>query len=303
MLDVAPGYHVMSDGPSAPIYVATRVVVDSSPGVGAGDALYPAPASFVFADRTITTFAGAVELKVPLDVAPEAALGARLLRGTLRYQACTATRCLFPVSRTFEVAVVIALARIRNCAMRVEGVPSDRAIPVEGQSLARAFAGYALKRRIDVAAELRCVNLADWYAGNRRIRIELKRMQPNRYLPVEARKRTIEAGNSDVAPRADDVAPDVDSHPQCFTFYTRKSQPVENDAPLIVTPLMRTVCGPGTSGRRGLNSKPSRLTVARPVISLPSSVMRTVSVRTGRAKSAEIPVPGPTMPVGRRLVT
>jgi peroxiredoxin len=107
MLDVAPGYHVMSDGPSAPIYVATRVVVDSSPGVGAGDALYPAPASFVFADRTITTFAGAVELKVPLDVAPEAALGARLLRGTLRYQACTATRCLFPVSRTFEVAVVI----------------------------------------------------------------------------------------------------------------------------------------------------------------------------------------------------
>jgi hypothetical protein len=73
----------------------------------------------------------------------------------------------------------------------------------------------------------------------------LKRMQPNRDLSVEARKRTIEAGHSDVAPRADDVTPDVDAHPRCFTFYTRKSQPVVKEAPSRVVALMRTECVPG----------------------------------------------------------
>jgi peroxiredoxin len=107
-LDVAPGYHVMSDRPSAPTYVATRVVVDGSPGVGVGDALYPAPASFAFADRSIATFAGAVEVRVPVDVTQDAAPGPRRLRGSVRYQACTATRCLFPVSQAFDVTVAVA---------------------------------------------------------------------------------------------------------------------------------------------------------------------------------------------------
>jgi DsbC/DsbD-like thiol-disulfide interchange protein len=106
-LDVASGYHVMSDRPSAPTYVATRVAIDGAPGVGVGEALYPTPGSFALADRTIATFAGALEVKVPLDVAPDAAQGARRLRGTVRYQACTATRCLFPVSREFDVTLAV----------------------------------------------------------------------------------------------------------------------------------------------------------------------------------------------------
>jgi len=106
-LEVAPGYHVMSDRPSAPTYVATRVVVEGSPGLGVGDALFPAPGSFVFADRAITTFSGAVDVRIPVDVAGDAAPGPRPLRGSVRYQACTATRCLFPSTRTFDVEVMV----------------------------------------------------------------------------------------------------------------------------------------------------------------------------------------------------
>jgi peroxiredoxin len=110
-LDIAPGYHVMSDRPSAPSYIATRVVIDGAPGVGVGEALYPAATPFALADRSIATFVGTVDVRVPIDVAPDAPPGARRLRGVVRYQACTASRCLFPVSRSFDVAVAIAPKR------------------------------------------------------------------------------------------------------------------------------------------------------------------------------------------------
>jgi peroxiredoxin len=104
-LDIASGYHVMSDRPTAPTYVATRVAVDGAAGVDVGQARFPGPASFALADRSIATFAGAVDVKVPLDVAPDAGAGPRRMHGTVRYQACTATRCLFPVSREFDIVV------------------------------------------------------------------------------------------------------------------------------------------------------------------------------------------------------
>jgi peroxiredoxin len=107
-LEIAPGYHVMSDRPNDPSYVPTRVVLNGAPGVGVGEAAYPAPASFDLAGRPIVTFEGAVEVAVPLDVAADAAPGPRLLRGQVRYQACTATHCLFPASRSFDGTVLIA---------------------------------------------------------------------------------------------------------------------------------------------------------------------------------------------------
>jgi peroxiredoxin len=110
-LEIAPGYHLMSDRPSSPSYVATRVEVDEAPGIAVREALYPWPAPLVLADRTIATFAGGVDIRVPVDVADDASPGPWRLRGRIRYQACTASRCLFPVSRTFDTTVTIAAKR------------------------------------------------------------------------------------------------------------------------------------------------------------------------------------------------
>ncbi|HLK35295.1 MAG TPA: redoxin domain-containing protein [Polyangiaceae bacterium] len=106
-LDVAAGYHVMSDRPSEPTYIPTHVEIEPSPDVGVGGARYPSPVPYALGDRTIATFQGAVEVRFPVDVARGAAPGPRRLRGSVHYQACTASRCLFPVRRPFEVPVVI----------------------------------------------------------------------------------------------------------------------------------------------------------------------------------------------------
>jgi hypothetical protein len=104
-LEVASGYHVMSDHPSEPSYIATVVRLDAAGGITPGEPRYPAPAAFHFDDRAITTFQGAIRVTVPVRVDPSASPGIRVLSGSVRYQACTATGCLFPVTRAIEAKV------------------------------------------------------------------------------------------------------------------------------------------------------------------------------------------------------
>ena len=104
-LQVAPGYHVMSDHPSEPSYVATAVRLDAADGITAGEPRYPAPAAFHFDDRAIATFHGAIRVAVPVHVDASASVGVHVLSGSVRYQACTPTGCLFPVTRPIEARV------------------------------------------------------------------------------------------------------------------------------------------------------------------------------------------------------
>lgn len=108
-LAIAAGYHVMSDRPSEPHYIATRVEIDPVPGVIAASAsVYPAASSFLLAGAPISTFEGDVDVRVPVEIAPDAVAGTTHLHGRVRYQACTATRCLFPVTRPVDVLVTIS---------------------------------------------------------------------------------------------------------------------------------------------------------------------------------------------------
>jgi peroxiredoxin len=107
-LVVAPGYHVMSDRPSRPTYVPTRVDIAGEDGVEvAGPPSYPPARGFAVAGRDIATFEESVDVVVPLAIAKGSASGPRTLKGQVRYQACSATRCLFPSSRAFEATVVV----------------------------------------------------------------------------------------------------------------------------------------------------------------------------------------------------
>jgi peroxiredoxin len=106
-LDVAPGYHVMAASPDRATYVPTVVRLDSGDGIAAAGAAYPAPKRFHFGGRTILTFRGTTRVTVPVHVAPDVAAGKRTLRGTVRYQACTSSRCLMPVTKPLEVAVTV----------------------------------------------------------------------------------------------------------------------------------------------------------------------------------------------------
>jgi peroxiredoxin len=108
LLIVAAGFHLMSNRPSEPTYIPTRVTLEANAGALTGETQYPPPTLFRIGDRSISTFAGTIDLRIPIDVAEDAPVGSRRIRGVLRYQACTASRCLFPTSQPFEVELVVA---------------------------------------------------------------------------------------------------------------------------------------------------------------------------------------------------
>lgn len=104
-LRVAPGYHVMSDKPSAPQYIATRLRLSEAEGLTFEEAQYPPPVAFKLVDHEIATFQGNAEVRVLFHVAPSAAPGLRAVGATLRYQSCTDTACLFPVTLELKLPV------------------------------------------------------------------------------------------------------------------------------------------------------------------------------------------------------
>ncbi len=104
---IVPGFHIMSDRPSKPNYIATALVFDpiTSRELTPGEVRYPPPVTFALGDEPIRTFQGGGEIRVPLRAAGDAAPGDRRLKGTLHYQACTSRGCLFPRDEPFEIVV------------------------------------------------------------------------------------------------------------------------------------------------------------------------------------------------------
>jgi peroxiredoxin len=101
---IAPGYHVMSDRPSAPEYIPTRVAFEPADGVTWGTPVYPPPTPFKLVDKDIATFQGDAIVRVPFEIA-QGTTGERIVAGTLRYQSCTETSCLFPVTRKLTATI------------------------------------------------------------------------------------------------------------------------------------------------------------------------------------------------------
>jgi peroxiredoxin len=112
-LHVVPGYHIMSNNPSKPNYIPTRLSTDATSGITFGEPLYPAASSFTLSDQEIAVFQGDLEIKLPYRTAPatqqlataQQSAAAPQLTGTLKYQACTTDHCLFPTTKAFSVAL------------------------------------------------------------------------------------------------------------------------------------------------------------------------------------------------------
>jgi peroxiredoxin len=108
-LRIAPGYHTMSDRPSKPEYIATKVTITDTdaPALTFGPAAWPPAATFDLGSESISTFEREGVARVPVDVAAEAERRPRTVRGTVRYQACTRASCLFPATTPFETTIDI----------------------------------------------------------------------------------------------------------------------------------------------------------------------------------------------------
>ena len=104
-LRVAPGYHIMSNRPSAPNFIATSVTL-ASPDVSFEPPIYPQAIPYQVADHSIATFRGDTDVLARCASEPRLASAASI-ELTLRYQACTQSACLFPVTRHFSTRIAL----------------------------------------------------------------------------------------------------------------------------------------------------------------------------------------------------
>jgi len=105
---IGPEFHVMSNAPSKANYVATVVELSGPHGVTFDKPRYPAAVTYRLSDTEISTFRGDFDVAVPFTVAASVAPGAQEIHGTLHYQACTESRCLFPRDETFGTILTVA---------------------------------------------------------------------------------------------------------------------------------------------------------------------------------------------------
>jgi uncharacterized protein len=104
---VAEGYHLQANPASEQFLVPTRLDLKNSGGVTVSRITYPPgkPYRLSGADKGLKTYDGNFEIGVLLKASNGARLGKHILQGSLHYQACDSSACLFPTSVPLTLTV------------------------------------------------------------------------------------------------------------------------------------------------------------------------------------------------------
>jgi hypothetical protein len=97
-LSIEPGYHLNANPATFEYLIATEVTVDKSDGLTFSKPIYPAAEKkkFQFAEEPLAVYEGQVQIKLPVQAAPNAAKGKRSLSVHVRIQACDQEKCFPP---------------------------------------------------------------------------------------------------------------------------------------------------------------------------------------------------------------
>ena len=107
---VNPGYHVQANPVENPSLIPITLKIDGAKDISVGAPLYPAAKRLRLPgdSQDLVVYDGSFAIGVPLEVARDATAGRTVtLSGSLRYQACDDSHCLFPV--TLPIALSIAV--------------------------------------------------------------------------------------------------------------------------------------------------------------------------------------------------
>jgi DsbC/DsbD-like thiol-disulfide interchange protein len=110
-ITVKPGYHVQANPVENPNLIPITVKVDPGRGVRIGEPVYPNPKRMRLPGdiQDMVIYDGAFAVALPLMLPSDASAGETIsLQGSLRYQACDDSHCLFPVNVPFALHVTIA---------------------------------------------------------------------------------------------------------------------------------------------------------------------------------------------------
>ena len=100
------GYHVHSNKPSEPQFIATVLTLGTAPGARAGTIAYPAGKSQKIQglDKPLSVYEGEFELSIPIGLTATAKLPLTI-PATLGYQACKGAQCYAPQKLKFEIKI------------------------------------------------------------------------------------------------------------------------------------------------------------------------------------------------------
>jgi thiol:disulfide interchange protein DsbD len=134
-LTIEPGWHINANPPSPDYMIATQAAIAAANNLAGGDAIYPAPhrLKVAFDEMPLAVYDAKARIRVPLTASAMASPGARMLSGTLRFQACNDQVCLAPATVPFQVNVTVTAG----------GVPLERraAVPESASAGTGAPAG------------------------------------------------------------------------------------------------------------------------------------------------------------------
>jgi len=105
---VKPGYHVQANPVENPSLIPITLKIDAAKSISVGEPVYPAPKRLRLSgdSQDLVVYDGSFVIALPVQVERNATAGATVtLTGSLRYQACDDSHCLFPV--TLPVAVPV----------------------------------------------------------------------------------------------------------------------------------------------------------------------------------------------------
>jgi len=123
VVDIASGYHMNSHKPLDSYLIPTTLTSQLPSGITLSDTIYPPGKNekFPFSpDKPLNVYTGSVTLRLKLNAAASAALGATSVPIILRYQACNNSACLPPVKLPLSVQVQVAAAGAKGHAAHPE---------------------------------------------------------------------------------------------------------------------------------------------------------------------------------------
>jgi thioredoxin:protein disulfide reductase len=102
-------WHINAHRPNDDFLVPTVLALRAPAGVKVGAPRYPKAKSehLSFSESALAVYEDDAEIVVPLTVEPTAAVGARTITGTLRFQACNDEVCLPPASLPVRIQLLI----------------------------------------------------------------------------------------------------------------------------------------------------------------------------------------------------
>ena len=107
---VKPGYHVQANPVENPSLIPITLKIDGAKDITVGEPIYPTAKRLRLPgdNQDLVVYDGSFAIAFPLEVTRDATPGqTATLKGSLRYQACDDSHCLFPV--TLPVALSIAI--------------------------------------------------------------------------------------------------------------------------------------------------------------------------------------------------